>query len=189
MKKFFAAAAMLLMMGALCFAQDKKPELPQKKNNYWEQIKAEKIGFITQKLDLTVEEAQVFWPVYNQYEKTGAVAGKNLRKAMKAMNAKEEEALTDKEMNERINVYLKAKKEYDSVLADFNKEFLKVLPATKVAKLYVAEEQFKKVVFDKYSHRPNPQHMHKGVPAEKPVQPKPKPAVESECQTACAPAN
>lgn len=174
---------MLLMMGALCSAQDKKPEQAQKKNNYWEQIKAEKIGFLTQKLDLSVEEAQAFWPVYNQFEKAGATAGKALRKAMKSMNAKGEEGLTDKEMNERINTYLKAKKEYDSVLADYNKEFLKVLPASKVAKLYVAEEQFKKVVFDKYSHRPSQQHMHKGAPADRPVQPKPQPVREGEVQS------
>lgn len=33
-----------------------------------EKIKALKIAFITQKLQLTPEEAQKFWPVYNQYE-------------------------------------------------------------------------------------------------------------------------
>ena len=33
-----------------------------------EKIKALKIAFITQKLQLTSAEAQKFWPVYNQYE-------------------------------------------------------------------------------------------------------------------------
>jgi Skp family chaperone for outer membrane proteins len=33
-----------------------------------EKIKALKIAFITQKLQLTSQEAQKFWPVYNQYE-------------------------------------------------------------------------------------------------------------------------
>src|SRR5690349_1590865 len=33
-----------------------------------EQIATLKIGFITQKLNLTPEEAKVFWPVYNQYD-------------------------------------------------------------------------------------------------------------------------
>ncbi len=33
-----------------------------------EKIKALKIAFITQKLQLTSSEAEIFWPVYNQYE-------------------------------------------------------------------------------------------------------------------------
>ena len=34
-----------------------------------EQIKAQKVAFITDKLQLTVEEAQQFWPVYNELDK------------------------------------------------------------------------------------------------------------------------
>lgn len=33
-----------------------------------EKIKALKIAFITQKLQLTPDEAQKFWPIYDQYE-------------------------------------------------------------------------------------------------------------------------
>ena len=33
-----------------------------------EKVEALKIAFITQKLQLTPDEAQKFWPVYNQYE-------------------------------------------------------------------------------------------------------------------------
>ena len=33
-----------------------------------ERVEALKIAFITQKLQLTPDEAQKFWPVYNQYE-------------------------------------------------------------------------------------------------------------------------
>ncbi|MCB0697691.1 MAG: hypothetical protein KDC07_10020, partial [Chitinophagaceae bacterium] len=34
-----------------------------------DRIKALKIAYITEKLDLTSEQAQKFWPVYNRYEK------------------------------------------------------------------------------------------------------------------------
>ena len=97
---------------------------------------------------------------------------------MKALKNNKSENLNEKEMAEMVNSYVKARKEYDNVFFEYNKEFLKVLPASKVAKLYVAEEQFKKVVFDKFSHKPVGQPYHKGMPAEKPVQPKPQPAVE-----------
>lgn len=32
------------------------------------EIKAQKVAFITQRLQLSPEEAQVFWPIYNQYD-------------------------------------------------------------------------------------------------------------------------
>ena len=40
------------------------PEPPKK-----EKMEAMRVGFITQKLDLTSEEAQKFWPVYNEFQK------------------------------------------------------------------------------------------------------------------------
>ena len=33
-----------------------------------ERIKAQKVAFITEKLSLTAEEAQQFWPIYNAFE-------------------------------------------------------------------------------------------------------------------------
>ena len=33
-----------------------------------EKIEAMKVAFITQKLDLSSKEAQVFWPLYNDYQ-------------------------------------------------------------------------------------------------------------------------
>ena len=66
MKRFIALAACLLLAGAL-FAQPQgnKPSEEQRKKEF-ERIQSEKIAFITQELDLSPEEAQVFWPVYNQ---------------------------------------------------------------------------------------------------------------------------
>lgn len=67
MKKIaFIAAEAIITLGTLSLsAQDKK------ENNYgWkEKVMSEKIGFITGRLQLTPEEAQAFWPVYNKINK------------------------------------------------------------------------------------------------------------------------
>lgn len=42
--------------------------LSQVKAQNGEKIQALKIAFITQKLQLTPDEAQKFWPVYNEYD-------------------------------------------------------------------------------------------------------------------------
>ena len=37
-------------------------------NDRLERIKAFKVAFITEKLELTTDEAEKFWPIYNQFE-------------------------------------------------------------------------------------------------------------------------
>ncbi len=56
-----------LFFGLLAFAQrDDIKRLPPER---LQELKAQKVAFITQRLELTPEEAQVFWPIYNAYEK------------------------------------------------------------------------------------------------------------------------
>ncbi|MCQ2137312.1 MAG: hypothetical protein MJY60_01255 [Bacteroidales bacterium] len=146
MKKIFAFAAALIMMGTACLAQDRKDDNHKKT---WEAIKAEKVGFITDKLDLSVEEAQVFWPVYNAYMKELSAANRDVRHCMWSLKPKKDETVSDKEMVERINAYVNAKKDADEVFARYSKEFLKVLSPEKVGKLYLAEEQFNRSMVNK----------------------------------------
>ena len=55
---------LVLFMGNVSFSQD----CPNYKENR-EKIESEKVAFLTEKLDLSVKEAQVFWPTYNEYQK------------------------------------------------------------------------------------------------------------------------
>ncbi|MCQ2156554.1 MAG: hypothetical protein MJY57_05085 [Bacteroidales bacterium] len=148
MKRFFAMAAAILMMGAVCSAQEKKAS-SEKRHSGWEAIKAEKIGFITDKLDLSVEEAPILWPVYNPYMNGLSGAERKVRHNLWALKAKKDETISDKEMNDRINDYVQSRIAADEVFARYCKEFLKVLPADKVGKLYLAEEQFNRNMVDK----------------------------------------
>jgi hypothetical protein len=61
MKKYILIV--FVMLG--CFSGIKAQDGDQTRA---EKIEALKIAFITQKLQLTTDEAQKFWPVYNQYE-------------------------------------------------------------------------------------------------------------------------
>ena len=150
MKRIIAAFAVLILLSVSGFAQtDKKPG----RDNDWEEMKAEKVGFITGRLDLTVEEAQVFWPVYNKYEKEFASANKEVRKALRGLHPKKDEKVSEAEMAQRLNVYVAAKSKVSDVTAAYNKEFLKVLPASKVARLYMAEEQFMHKMLDRFAQK------------------------------------
>ena len=108
-------------------------------------IKAWKVAFFTEQLDLSPEEAQKFWPVYNEYDNKLEEIRKKRRQERKIakenldeMDDKEIEALVDSEMAFR-------QKELD-LQKEYHSKFKSVLTPRKVAKLYAAEEQFKVIL-------------------------------------------
>ena len=158
MKKFFALT-LCLFASVLLFAQPQgKPDNEQRKKD-WERLQAEKIAFITQELDLTPEEAQVFWPVYNQCWKEVLASHKATREAFAGIRGKQAEGLTDKEMEKKLDAYIQATTRSNQVLADWYPKFKEVLPIRKVAKLYQAEEDFQQRMINNL--RKHPQHPSK----------------------------
>ena len=165
MKKIMVLLSALLVIGAVAYAQPADGHKAHQ-GKHLETARAEKIGFITERLALTPEEAQVFWPVYNAYEQEVMEAGKAVRTARKALRpAKDAAEPTEKEVKARIEDYLKALKAEAEVKAKYNSQFLKVLPAAKVAKLYLAEESFQNKMLREMYKR---QAEHHGQPGLRP---------------------
>ena len=144
MKKtlFFTILSLLFLISAN--AQVEKKEKPTK-----EQIKANKVAFLTSQLDLSVEEAQKFWPVYNEHDKKMEEFHKERRKNMKKIKQKKEE-LTDDEMIAIIDNFT----DNDLKVAQENKAYIdkvkKVLPIKKAVKLFEAEREFKHTLLKEY---------------------------------------
>ncbi len=106
-----------------------------------EKIEAQKVAFITNKLNLTTEEAQQFWPVYNEYQQKRRELQNNKRtymqNYMQSFNASEEEI--ENYVDGFINVNIKEAE----LLKEYHNKYKTVLPIEKVIKLYQAENQFK----------------------------------------------
>lgn len=128
----------------------------QKKEDWREKIMQEKIAFFTTEMNLTQEEAQNFWPVYNQFCKEEHEAQKLIMKTFKELNDAIESGKSEKEISACLNRYLKAredKRDLNSVVAN---RFKKVLPDEKVARLYIAEEKFRRNQIRKLHHNNGP---------------------------------
>ncbi len=131
----------------ISLAQNGARKLEKKEN-----IEAMKIAFITQKLDLTPEEAQQFWPIYNQYsDKTMELRKKRRQDNREARQNFDE--LSDKEVEQLVNNDLAIRQKELDLQKEYNEKFKAVLPIKKVAKLYAAEEQFKVVLINKLKDR------------------------------------
>ena len=114
-------------------------------NQDWKQkMMSEKVAFLTAEMDLTPEEAQVFWPVYNEVNKRSDEAMHKVFGTFKALEQALNEGKSEKEVQKLLDEYLKAldmQKETNSEAAE---KYKKVLPAEKVARLYVGEERFRR---------------------------------------------
>lgn len=139
--RLFAATMAVFTMVSMSNIQAQ----PTKQGGWQQRMMSEKIAFITMKLKLTPEEAQVFWPVYNQIAEKKAKSQKAVKSSYQALvKALHEENISDKELDKLLDAYLEAKmanKEYEKGEAD---QYRKVLSSKKVAQLYIAEENFRR---------------------------------------------
>ena len=104
-----------------------------------ERIQALKIAFITQRLELSSEEAQRFWPIYNNYENE-----------LKQLNMENRGGdVIDNE--ERV---LNLRKRYRS-------EFVRVLGQPKMGKLFTAEKDFRSALLRRLRNPQNQQRQMK----------------------------
>ena len=109
-----------------------------------EKMMSERIAFLTLEMNLTPEEAQVFWPVYNQINGEKDEAIHNVFKAYKALEEAIKAERSEKEISKLLDSYLSAKAAQSEFEKKADEQFRKVLPVSKVAKLYLGEEKFRR---------------------------------------------
>lgn len=108
-----------------------------------DKVETMKIAFLTNKLNLTAKEAQLFWPLYNEYSQKMEA----LRKAKKSEfdEIKSKNATpSDKEISVFMEEVFSTKQKELDLQKEYYTKYTKIFPMKKVALLYQAENQFKK---------------------------------------------
>ena len=131
MKKIFT-----LMMIVACsltgyvYAQDQPDPKEQEK------IQALEIAFISRKLNLTTDEAQRFWPIYNEYKR-------DVRQVMIAQKNNSNRDIVDDEQK-----IIDVRKKYRD-------RFVGVIGQPRMNKFFQAEREFRGVLLNQLKNRPN----------------------------------
>ena len=113
----------------------------QRGDKMQERIKAQKVAFITERLDLSANEAQKFWPIYNAFEdKTESIRKNDLRDVRQAMRRGN---LSDDEAQTMLNQFMAAEDKLHDAKKQLVSDLKKVIPPQKIIALKVAEEAFK----------------------------------------------
>ena len=127
----------------------------QKTDDGWkERVMSEKIAFLTMELNITPEEAQVFWPVYNKVEKEIDQARHDVIRSYKNLAEAIDAGKSSKEISTLLENYLQAKVTQDKLDNASAETYKGILPVEKVAKLFVAEEKFRRQYISKLHRRP-----------------------------------
>ena len=116
--------------------------MAQEKEAQRENRKAQKIAFISTKLELSVEEAEKFWPVYNASE----AEFKRLKKEHKAAMGEKKKIseMSDTEVEKLLDTGLEIQQKELDIRKKYLVKFKEVLPMKKVAKLTRIEHEFRK---------------------------------------------
>ena len=115
-------------------------------------IQALKTAFITNALDLSAKEAEKFWPIYNEYDKT--IRRVKTQKRKQLANRAKAAGGIDKLSATQANQLLQELIEIDFKVANAKKKLqqnlLSVISAKKIIRLFRAEQDFNKELIKRF---------------------------------------
>ncbi len=108
-----------------------------------ERVESFRTAYITQQLNLTPEEAQRFWPIYNQF--TDAMKANRQQYKPK----KELADMSDAEAEQLINSMFEQEQKAIALKKDYFQKLKSAIPVKKIAKLHRIEQEFKAEILKK----------------------------------------
>lgn len=158
MYRIISLLSVLMLYTSLLFAQGqrgaKSPEMRAK-------FEAQKISYITQQLEISPEQAQVFWPLYNELTKKKDLLKAEHRELFRGLK-KGADTLTAKELSEISDELVEFKVAKAQLERDYHYKFKKVISPKQIIGLYLAEKHFQNMLLRqlkgngaRYRHRGN----------------------------------
>lgn len=119
-----------------------------------EKIKALKVAYLTEKLELTKDEAEKFWPIYNAFdEKQFEIRHGKMKKILDAIENGGIENLSEKEAKSLIAQMESSEDELYNLKKKFLEDLQKVLTAKKIILLKKSEEEFNRKLLREFKQR------------------------------------
>jgi hypothetical protein len=114
-----------------------------------EKIRSAKAAFIGEKLNLTTEQDQKFWPVYHEYEsKRHALRGKS-----RPFRHAQMDNLSEQQLLEGLRTMQSAQQMELDLEKEYTDRFLKILTVRQVVNFHRAEREFTKALLHKMDSR------------------------------------
>jgi hypothetical protein len=111
-------------------------------NSAIERLNAYKIAFFTRSLNLTTQEAEKFWPVYNEFQNRRT----EIQQERAQLNRKINQTgmtMSDAEKTEAADYLINLDIKEANLSLEYHKKFKEILTPAKVLRLYQAENQYR----------------------------------------------
>ncbi|MVM37481.1 hypothetical protein GO730_07405 [Spirosoma sp. HMF3257] len=128
----------LVLMAQVASAQDD--------GNGRQKIEAAKIGLITNRLNLTTDQAPQFWAIYNEYNAKKQELNRRVRQLN---NAPSRSNLNDEQLVNGLREVNSTKQKLADLDDEYMGRFLKVISPAQLAELYKTEQMFNKMLLNK----------------------------------------
>jgi len=139
MKKVLFLSSLFLLSGIFAFAQRGEGDN--------ERIQQMRVEFFNNELQLSPEESEAFWPIYEQFKRDQ----KNLRKEYK--QDRNMELMTDAEAERFVEDHLMLEEKQIALKRKYIAQIKKVIPIRKVAMINRTERKFKQNLLHKIRDR------------------------------------
>lgn len=136
-----------LLISLSSFAQG-----PGNRRNLEERYRSQKIAFITDRLQLTPKEAQIFWPIYNQFEADKDTLSKEMH-TYRATLPEDENLITEDQAVDYLAFFNKHSAAMYKLNQEYQKKFLKIISAKKLMLLNDAENDFRRHLLQEFRSR------------------------------------
>jgi hypothetical protein len=133
-------------------AQEQEPEQaqPQQDSKAQERIKNLRIAYISEKLGLTPDQAEKFWPVYRQFTQERNKLRNELKVSQLQINPNNADPQKQKEL---IDLGLKVKQKELDLEKDYSGRLLNVINAQQMLNLRKAEHEFRTMIINQLQQR------------------------------------
>ncbi|MFD1469645.1 hypothetical protein ACFQ48_15570 [Hymenobacter caeli] len=116
------------------------------------QLDNARIAFFTTRLSLTQDQAQRFWPLYNEF----IMRRRELNRTGRLLKREQIETLTDQQIRDNLTQTYATRQQELNLEKDYFDKFQRVLSLRQVAQLLAAERDFTKEVIRRVAGNPGP---------------------------------
>jgi len=148
---------LLLLLGLinsnlLLFAQSSRDE---KRKAEFEEFKEKRVAFISKALDLSTDEAKVFWPLYNELQDKKFELSQQQKKALFEFRGSEKarKTHTEAEYKDFLNQMIQFKKQEIKLDEEYIENFSKIISYEKIFRYQQAELQFARQMLNQRNER------------------------------------
>lgn len=113
------------------------------------QLDNARIAFITNRVSLTQEQAQKFWPLYNDFSNRRRELNRNDRLLRRGLN----DGLSDQQIRDNMNQSFALRQQVLNLEKEYFEKFQKVISLRQVAQLQQAERDFTREVIKRVADR------------------------------------